>query len=80
LSNQVDKPSVDVNVYHQRKQLESSFNSFNPEASKIVDEFEQGREAYLGYANIAMFIGRKDEEATTFEETWNCKDPTDWEI
>jgi hypothetical protein len=36
------------------RQLESSFN---PEASKIVDEFEQGREIHLGYANIAMFIG-----------------------
>jgi hypothetical protein len=58
------------------KQLESSFI---PEASKIVDEFEQERVAHLGYANIAMFIGRKAEEATTFEEAWNCKDPTDWE-
>jgi hypothetical protein len=55
LSNQVDKPSIDVKIYHQMKQLESSFN---PEASKIVDVFEQGREAHLVYANIVMFIGR----------------------
>jgi hypothetical protein len=40
-SYQADKPSVDVKIYRQMKQIESSFN---PKASKIVDEFEQGRE------------------------------------
>jgi hypothetical protein len=74
-SYQADKPSVDVKIYRQMKQIESSFN---PKASKIVDEFEQGREVHLGYASIAVFICRKTEETTTFEEAWNCKDPTDY--
>jgi hypothetical protein len=49
LSNQVDKPNVDVKIYRQMKQLESTFN---PKASKIVDEFEQEREAHLGYCDV----------------------------
>jgi hypothetical protein len=53
--------------------------SFNPEASKVVEEFEQGRKTLLGYANIALFTGKIIEEPTTFEDAWNCEDPTDRE-
>jgi hypothetical protein len=58
------------------KQLESSFN---PEASRIVEEYEHGRETLLSYANIAMFTGKIIQEPTNFEEAWNCKDPADRE-
>jgi hypothetical protein len=48
-SDQDGKKQVDAKVYQQMKQLDSSFN---PEASKIVEEFQQGRKTLLGYANM----------------------------
>jgi hypothetical protein len=33
-------------------------SSFKLETSKIVEEFEKGREILLGYANVAMFTGK----------------------
>jgi hypothetical protein len=33
-----------LKIYHQMKRLQSSFN---PEASKIIDNFEQGRDILL---------------------------------
>jgi hypothetical protein len=57
------------------KQLE---NIFNPEASTIIEEFEQGKETLLGYAKIPMFTGKILKEPTTFEEAWNCEDLTDY--
>jgi Reverse transcriptase (RNA-dependent DNA polymerase) len=55
------------------KQLESSFN---PEASKII---EQGREIFLDQVNLVLFGGNIEEEPRTFDEAWNCKDPVNCE-
>jgi len=55
------------------RQLESSFN---PEATRIVEQFEQGREILLDHANFAFFAGGAvDIEPTSFEEAWNHADP-----
>jgi hypothetical protein len=56
--------------YRNLRQLESSFN---PEASRIVERIEQGREILLDHANFALFcIGPVDKvEPATFEEAWN---------
>ena len=61
-------------VYRSLRQLESSFN---PEASKIVQDIEHGREILLDRANFAFFgVGIKDQiEPTTFDEAWNHDDP-----
>ena len=67
-----DSNRANLKVYRRMKQLESSFN---PEASKIIEDFEQGRENLLGYANFALFTGKVTEEPTSFEEAWNCQDP-----
>jgi hypothetical protein len=72
-NTQDGKTQLDARVYRQMKQLESSFNS---EASRIVEEFEHGRETLLSYANIAMFTGKIIQEPTNFEEAWKCKGPT----
>ena len=64
-----------MKVYCQTKQLESSFN---PEASKIIEDFEQGRENLRGYANFVLFTGKVTEEPTTFEEAWYCQDPVNY--
>jgi hypothetical protein len=60
-------------VYRNLRQLESSFN---PEAAKIVERIEQGREILLDHANFAFFgAGTVEKEPSTFEEAWNHDDP-----
>jgi Reverse transcriptase (RNA-dependent DNA polymerase) len=59
-------------VYRNLRQLESSFN---PEASRIVERIEQGREILLDHANFAFFfVGAVEKESTFFDEDWNHKD------
>jgi hypothetical protein len=70
------KDSNNVQLYCQMKQLESSFN---PEASKIIDDLEQGREILLDQVNLALFGGYIEKEPRTFDEDWNCKDPVNHE-
>jgi predicted nucleic acid-binding Zn-ribbon protein len=51
-------------VYRNLRQLESSFN---PEAAKIVERIEQGREILLHHANFAFFGGGTvEKEHATF--------------
>jgi hypothetical protein len=67
-------------VYRQLKQLESSFN---PEASKIVKDIEEGWDIILDQANIALLRGNIQVEPTTFDQAWNHADPKDrdnWRI
>jgi Reverse transcriptase (RNA-dependent DNA polymerase) len=61
-------------VYWQLKRLESSFN---PEASKILKDIEQGRDIILDQGNIALFSGNIQDEPTTFDQAWNHADPKD---
>jgi hypothetical protein len=60
-------------VYRNLHQLESSFN---PEAAKIVESIEQGREILLNHTNFAFIgVGTVEKEPITFEEAWNHDDP-----
>jgi hypothetical protein len=61
-------------VNRNLRQLE---NSFNPEASRIVERIEQGREILLDHANLAFLGGGvvEQKEPTTFDEAWNHNDP-----
>ena len=43
-------------------------SSINPEASKIVEEFKQGRDILLNSVNIALLSANMVKEPTTFEE------------
>ena len=61
-------------VYRQMRMLESSFN---PEASKIVEEFKQGRDILLDQVNIALLSANIIKEPTTFDEAWNCANQAD---
>jgi hypothetical protein len=49
--------------------------SFNPEASKIIDDLEQGREILLDQVHLALFGVNIEDEPRTFDEAWNCKEP-----
>jgi hypothetical protein len=63
-----------ANTYRNLHQLKSSFI---PEASKIVERIERGREILLNHTNFAAFSGglAEQEEPTTFNEAWNHYDP-----
>jgi hypothetical protein len=67
---------VKSKVYCHLKQLESSFN---PDATKIVKDIEQGRDIILDQANIALLGGIIQVKPTTFDEAWNHSDPKDRE-
>jgi hypothetical protein len=54
------------------KRLESSFN---PEASKIIDNFEQGRDIVLDSVNLALICGNVMKEPKSFGDAWSCSDP-----
>jgi len=65
-------------VYRQLKQLESSYN---PEASTLIKNIEQGREFLLDQASIALFnISPSELEPSTFEDAWNHPNSKDREL
>jgi hypothetical protein len=56
-------------IYRAMRLLESSFD---PEASKVLQNIEQGREILREQANFALFSGIViDEETSSFDEVWN---------
>jgi Reverse transcriptase (RNA-dependent DNA polymerase) len=62
-----------IKLYKQMRRLESSFN---PDATQVVKQFEQGREILLDQANVALFTGSAiNEEPSTFNQAWNHEDP-----
>jgi uncharacterized FlgJ-related protein len=48
-------------------------SSFNPEASKVMESIEQGREIFLDQVNGAMFNSASvfQKERKIFDEAWN---------
>ena len=61
-----------------KKQLESSFN---PEASRIIENIEQGREILLDQVNFALFSASPSAvEPATFEEALNHPNPKNREL
>jgi hypothetical protein len=59
-----------LKIYCQMKQLESSFN---PEASNIIDNFEQGRDILLD--SVALIFGNAVKEPKSFDDAWNFSYP-----
>jgi hypothetical protein len=53
------------------KQLETSYN---PDATRIVSDIDQGRDIILVQANIALFSEATQDDATNFEQAWNEND------
>jgi hypothetical protein len=59
-------------IYRAMRLLESIFN---PEASTMLQNIEQGREILLEQANVELFSGIViDEEPLSFDEEWNHDD------
>jgi hypothetical protein len=61
-------------VYRAMRLLE---RSFNPEASTMLQNIEQGREILLEQANVALGVSGIviDEEPSSFDEALNHGDP-----
>jgi hypothetical protein len=52
--------------------VEAIRSSYNPEASTLINNIEQGREILLDEASIALFnISPSELEPTTFDDEWN---------
>jgi Reverse transcriptase (RNA-dependent DNA polymerase) len=67
------KEVISDKVYQQMKILESSFN---PEAYKIMEDIEQGRQNFLDQANVAMYslASLFQEWPKNFDDAWNHHD------
>jgi hypothetical protein len=61
--------------------VETLREQLQPEASKIIENIEQGREIQLDQANFALFSASAFElEPTSFNDTWNNPDPKNREL
>jgi hypothetical protein len=55
------------------RRLESSFN---PDATDLVEQFEQGREILFDQANVALFSRIViNGDPAMFDQAWNHEDP-----
>jgi hypothetical protein len=50
-------------------------SSFNPEASKIIDNFEPEMDILLDSVNLALICGNVMKEPKSVDDAWNCSDP-----
>jgi hypothetical protein len=73
---QEENQKIKRKVYCEFKQSESSYN---PDATRFVDDIERGRDIILDQANIAQFSRDSQVEPTNFEQAWNHNDPNDQE-
>jgi 2-succinyl-5-enolpyruvyl-6-hydroxy-3-cyclohexene-1-carboxylate synthase len=62
---------INSKVYRWLKQLESSYN---PDATRIFNDIEKGRNIILDQANIVLFSEARKFESTNFEQSWNHND------
>jgi hypothetical protein len=71
-------PTVDENakkntserVVREMKKLESWFN---PQATKVIEDYDCGREISLEQVNLALFTTALIKEPSSFEEAINCE-------
>jgi hypothetical protein len=58
------------------RQMGRSESIFNPDTTKLVEHFKQGREILFDQVNFALFSGMAiNEEPTTFDQARNQKHP-----
>jgi hypothetical protein len=72
-SNQIEvKDTSSLKIYCQMTRLE---RSFNPEASKIIDPFEQGRDILLDCVNVALICRKLLWNHNLLKKHGICEDP-----
>jgi hypothetical protein len=83
-SNKVEEEATNVNadkktntnekIVCETRKLKSWFN---PQATKIVDKFDRGREIVLEQVNLALLTPSLTKEPLCFEEAINCENKDD---
>jgi hypothetical protein len=83
-SNKVEEEATNVDVYKKQKTNEKIVREmrkleswFNPQATKIVDGFDRGREIVLEQVNLALLTTSLTKEPCSFEEAINCENKDD---
>jgi hypothetical protein len=66
----VDKKKTNEKIVREMRKLESWFN---PQATKIVDEFDHGREIVLEQVNSDLLTTSFTKEPSSFEEAIKCE-------
>jgi hypothetical protein len=79
-SNKVEEEATHVNVNKKKKTNEKIVREmrkleswFNPQATKIVDELDRGREIVFEQVNLALLTTSLTKEPSSFEEAINCE-------
>jgi hypothetical protein len=68
------KKKTNEKIVREMRKLESWFN---PQATRIVDEFDRGREIVLEQVNLALLTTSFTKEPSNFEESVNCENKDD---
>jgi hypothetical protein len=83
-SNKDEEEATNVNVDKEKKTNEKIVREmrileswFNPQATKIVDELDRGREIVLEKVNLALLTTSLTKEPSSFEEVINCENKDD---
>jgi hypothetical protein len=77
-SNKVEEEATNVDVDKEKKTNEKIVREmrklkswFNPQATKIVDEFHRGRDIVLEQVNLVLLTTSLSKEPSSFEEAIN---------
>jgi hypothetical protein len=83
-SNKVEEEANNVDADKKKKtnekivrEMRKSESWFNPQATKIVDEFDCGREIVVEQVNLALLTTSLTKEPSSFEEAINCENQED---
>jgi hypothetical protein len=83
-SNKVEEEATNVDVDMKKKTNERIIREmrkleswFNPQATKIIDDFDHGREIVLEQVNLSLLTTSFTKEPLSFEEAINCENKDD---
>jgi hypothetical protein len=83
-ANKVEEEAINVDVDKKKKTNEKIIREmrkleswFNPQATRIVDEFDCGREIVFEQVNLALLTTSFTKEPSSFEEAINCENKDD---
>jgi hypothetical protein len=83
-SNKVEEEATNVDVDKKKKtnekivcEMRKLESWFNPQATRIVDELDRGREIVLEQVNLALLTNSFTKEPSSFEEAINCENKDD---
>jgi hypothetical protein len=83
-SSKVEEEATNVDIVKKKKtnerivcEMRKLESWFNPQATKIVDELDRGREIVFEQVNLALLPTSFTKEPSSFEEAINCENKDD---